>query len=120
MKTILALLILSLGLLILFGSPLDQPAKAHYYGSPETILPMNFAHIDHQATNCVDCHHNYVDDTGNGLCMGCHVSDAELFAELEDQFHTLCRDCHVEEDITGQPTGPTRQCTDCHIEDDQP
>ena len=120
MKAIVALLILALGLLSLFGSPLEGPVKANYYGSPEAILPMNFAHIDHQATNCVDCHHNYVDDTGNGLCMGCHVTDAELLAVLEEQFHTLCRDCHVVEDLASQDTGPTRQCIDCHVEDREP
>ena len=35
-------------------------------------LPLTFAHADHRSVNCIDCHHNFADTTGQGLCLACH------------------------------------------------
>ena len=76
-----------------WGSPfVDQlPEIGHHYGSPEPILPMTFAHLDHTTVGCIDCHHNYVDDTGGEPCMLCHVTHDDVWPLLEEQFHTFCR-----------------------------
>ena len=121
MKIIVALIAALIAWLLIFGSPfVGKPELGHYYGSPELILPMTFAHTDHVTVSCVDCHHNYVDDTGIEPCMYCHVTDAEVAGLLEEQFHTLCRGCH--EDLAGDGTagGPPRQCIACHVVDQLP
>lgn len=122
MKLFLVLLIpLSVALLIL-GTPLpvEHPVKRHQWQSPEPILPMTFAHLDHVGENCLVCHHNYNDDTGNLLCMNCHVTNSDIWPLLETQFHDLCRDCHVDKQLLNEESGPTRACIDCHLDDELP
>lgn len=84
------------------------------------MLEVTFAHIDHRAVNCVDCHHNFVDDTGQGLCFDCHKTDPAVNALIEDQFHDLCRGCHQDHQRLGEDGGPVRQCIDCHTADEAP
>jgi hypothetical protein len=84
------------------------------------MLEVTFAHIDHRAVNCVDCHHNFVDDTGQGLCFDCHKTDPAVTAVIEDQFHDLCRGCHETQQRLGEEAGPVRQCIDCHTADEAP
>jgi len=83
-------------------------------------LPMTFAHADHRAQNCIRCHHEFVDHSGQGLCLDCHLRDPKLRPLFETQFHDLCRGCHIEQTRLGNDAGPTRRCYDCHHEDDQP
>ena len=84
------------------------------------LLPLTFAHADHDDVSCLDCHHNFVDDTGSGLCIDCHKQDAELGPLIEEQFHNLCRDCHVAKTLEGEDSGPVRQCKACHTPDTAP
>ncbi len=84
------------------------------------MLEVTFAHIDHRAVNCVECHHNFVDDTGQGLCFDCHKTDPAVNALIEVQFHDLCRGCHLDHQRSGEDGGPVRQCIDCHTADDAP
>ena len=109
-------------LIVVFGSPFagELPARDHYYESPEPILPMSFAHVDHIPVNCVECHHNYIDDTGGGLCMNCHVSEQKVWPLFAHQFHDLCRGCHEEKAALGEKGGPPRKCMACHLGDDLP
>ncbi|TAK56525.1 MAG: hypothetical protein EPO25_00255 [Gammaproteobacteria bacterium] len=111
------LLLLAIGVLIvLFGSPLvrERPVQAHYFDAPEPILPMAFNHYDHASVNCIDCHHNYSDDTGGGVCMLCHVTDPKLWPRFEEHFHGLCQGCHAERAAAGEDGGPPRACDGCH------
>lgn len=39
------------------------------------LLPVTFAHTDHQGVNCASCHHEFIDDTGRGQCIACHTAD---------------------------------------------
>lgn len=78
------------------------------------LLPLTFAHLDHRAVNCITCHHNFTDDTGQGLCIDCHKTDPKVRLQIEPMFHTLCRDCHVEKHADGKDAGPVRRCVDCH------
>jgi hypothetical protein len=84
------------------------------------MLEVTFAHLDHRTVNCIDCHHNFVDDTGQGLCFDCHKTDPAVNALIETQFHDLCRGCHMEQQRNGEDGGPVRQCIDCHTADEAP
>jgi len=84
------------------------------------MLPVTFAHNRHTGVGCATCHHNYVDDTGLGLCFDCHKTDTGVAAEIEFQFHELCWGCHVERQLEGEAHGPTRACNECHEADDDP
>ena len=84
------------------------------------VLPVTFAHLDHQQQQCIDCHHNFVDRTGVGLCIDCHKRDATVAHLVEAQFHELCQGCHIENYTQGEDHGPTRACEDCHTKDPYP
>ena len=84
------------------------------------MLPLTFAHADHRNVNCVECHHNFVDRTGHGLCFECHQKHPAVSALMEAQFHALCRDCHLAKQRLGEDGGPVRRCLDCHRADDAP
>lgn len=120
MKLLLAALF-ALGIaLVVFGSPFADPVagRAPRFGGSLPVLPMTFAHGDHTSVGCVTCHHEFVDRSLGQTCMACHVTDRRVTGRLEDQFHGLCRSCHVREDAAGKPAGPTRRCRDCHHPDD--
>ena len=122
MKLVFVGLVIVGVLIVVFGSPVarEMPVRDFHYEAPEKILPMNFAHLAHVPVNCVDCHHNYIDNTGGGLCMSCHVTDPTVWPLLEYQFHDLCRGCHEEKAALGEDGGPPRECMACHLGDDLP
>ena len=99
--------------------PLDQDIAAgtQYLARP---LAMTFAHADHAKQQCATCHHNYLDDTGQGLCIDCHQADQRIAFKMRDQFHELCMGCHTEKRSDGESSGPLRNCGDCHTVDQQP
>lgn len=82
------------------------------------VLAVDFVHADHTSVGCIDCHHNYTDDTGQGFCYACHKEHEKIAAETEEMFHELCRDCHVEKAIEGEDGGPVRVCGQCHRPND--
>lgn len=84
------------------------------------LLAVTFAHKDHTETNCLVCHHNFADNTGNGLCFDCHRTHEDVAALREAQFHGLCRDCHAEKRDAGEEHGPLRECSGCHVADQHP
>jgi len=81
---------------------------------------MTFAHVDHREQNCIVCHHNFADGTGQGLCLDCHLRDAALRVRLESQFHAMCRGCHVDLRRRSETAGPVRACHPCHQEENTP
>ncbi len=95
-----------------------QQRQAQRTGAP--LLPLTFAHADHIKQNCVVCHHNFIDTTGQGLCLGCHKTDPEIALNIEAMFHGLCRDCHVDLARQHKDHGPVRACEQCHVEDMRP
>jgi hypothetical protein len=84
------------------------------------LLPLAFAHADHQTVNCVGCHHEFVDATPRGPCLECHKTDRTVAARIEPLFHELCLGCHVERQRAGEDGGPVRRCAACHTADDRP
>ena len=80
-----------------------------------SMPPLDFPHEAHREVNCIVCHHNMVDHTGEGACIACHrTSPAALTHSAEATFHTFCRDCHTELAEQGHKHGPTRACDACH------
>lgn len=122
MKIVFVAIVAAAGLVIIFGSPIakEKPVLDYYYESPVPILPMSFAHADHSTENCIDCHHNYNDNTGGGPCMNCHTTNQDVWPLFERQFHDLCRSCHAEKAALGIEGGPPRHCIECHLGDDLP
>lgn len=84
------------------------------------MLPVTFAHADHTSVNCIACHHNFIDQTGQGLCFDCHQNHPDVRGLREVQFHSLCRDCHAQRQADGDEVGPLRSCEGCHLADDAP
>jgi hypothetical protein len=77
-------------------------------------LSVAFEHADHNEQSCTLCHHNFIDDTGQGACYNCHKQTAELAPAIEATFHDFCRGCHVQTRLEGEKSGPLRQCSLCH------
>lgn len=128
MKLIAAgvLALLSMLCLWLFSTSTDLQFAAHRatttLGLQQNLphIEMTFAHTDHAKQQCVTCHHNYQDDTGQGLCLDCHHSDEELAFQMRSQFHELCMGCHQEKRDEGESSGPLRNCKACHTADHAP
>ena len=121
MRTVLIAAGLFVAGVLFLGAPFGQKTDiAPRYGSEEPILPMTFAHQDHTHAPCMDCHHNYVDDTGTQPCLHCHVTNEDVWPLFETQFHDLCRGCHEEKNLAGDESGPVRQCIACHVEELDP
>lgn len=119
MKWLLAALLLTGIALVIYVPPWsDQSARREIrFDHAEPMLPMTFTHNDHFGVACATCHHEFVDRTAGLPCIACHVTDTKVAPLLEQQFHTLCRTCHIEKQKVGKPSGPTRSCIDCHLPD---
>lgn len=111
-----AIVILSGAVTLLLGFPALQTRLR----ADAPMLPVTFAHATHTTVNCITCHHNFVDSSGQGLCLDCHQHHPDVRALRETQFHTLCRDCHLEKHTLGEDGGPVRACVDCHTADEAP
>jgi Zn finger protein HypA/HybF involved in hydrogenase expression len=81
------------------------------------LLPVAFEHLDHTDVRCVECHHNYQDDTGYDSCYSCHKHDETVALQIESMFHDFCRACHIEKARLGEASGPFRVCVECHNEE---
>ncbi len=80
----------------------------------QPMLPVSFDHIDHTDTQCTECHHNFIDETGGGTCYNCHKYTPAIASEIEKMFHDLCFSCHVTKRLEGEDSGPMRECGACH------
>ena len=124
----LVALLISGALLLLSSNDFDQASIQTSLGKPfradiehpSQQLAMTFAHQDHAQQQCAACHHNYLDDTGQGLCLDCHRSNPQIAFKMRDQFHTLCMGCHTDKRAEGEKSGPLRSCKACHTADQAP
>jgi len=82
------------------------------------MLDVAFEHSKHKDEPCANCHHNYTDGSaGSGGCYDCHKYTEEISVQMEEIFHSFCRDCHINKAIQQLDAGPLRQCSLCHIDD---
>ena len=78
-------------------------------------LVLDFPHDKHRAVRCVLCHHDYLDRSGQGSCVGCHRSGrADLRVGVEARFHDFCLDCHRDPPAGLVGHGPVSGCDTCH------
>lgn len=118
LKLLIVLLAFVFVALVLMSSSAFQQWRSDDQWQP--LLPMTFAHSDHKQEKCIDCHHNFVDQTGNDQCLLCHQSEPAIKLNIEQQFHQLCRGCHQQRQAEGEPHGPLRACAACHTSDAKP
>lgn len=105
--------------------PLTALGYALFAGHAELVrerpfLPLNFNHQVHGKVNCLTCHHDYADHspsppTGERTCLLCHKMTPALALRIEQDFHTLCRDCHLKQLQMFHAAGPVRECQRCHV-----
>lgn len=110
-------LLASLGLLALLGYGLAQGHAELVRQRP--LLPLNFDHGVHGEVNCLTCHHDYADrspapPSGDRTCLFCHKKTPALAPRIEEDFHQLCRGCHLERVQAVHAAGPVRACQQCH------
>lgn len=118
MKWLLLALFALGGVVVALGPPGPRPERTRSFNAAVPVLPMTFSHADHGDQQCATCHHNLVDRISGLTCISCHVSDPKVSHLFENQFHTLCRSCHLKERAARNASGPTRRCIDCHLPDD--
>jgi predicted CXXCH cytochrome family protein len=103
-----------LGIVTLFSTgtvlALRAPLKAR-----TTPLALSFPHEKHRAVNCLQCHHNFTDQTGADSCISCHRSNrAEIRVSAEARFHDFCLGCHRDPPAQFTHHGPVTGCDACH------
>jgi|SRR6516225_11751914 len=79
-------------------------------------LVLGFPHEKHLPVNCITCHHNFVDRSGEDSCISCHRSGrAAIRVGAEARFHDFCLGCHRDPPpyLTGH--GPVTGCDTCHV-----
>ena len=78
-------------------------------------LPFDFDHAKHASVNCLTCHHNFNDRTGQDSCVHCHrTTRADLKAGAEATFHEFCLGCHRAPPENLPHHGPVSGCSTCH------
>ena len=78
-------------------------------------LVLAFPHDRHRAVNCVVCHHDYLDRSGEGSCISCHrSSNAAIRVGAEARFHDFCLGCHRDPPAGLTGHGPVTGCDTCH------
>jgi len=85
------------------------------------LLPLDFNHQAHGRVNCLTCHHDYADHSpsapsGERTCLLCHKKTPTLALRIEEDFHNLCRDCHLQNIQRLHTAGPVRECQVCHAQ----
>ena len=99
-------------LLALLPSAATLALREPFVRRAEPLL-LNFPHDKHRSVTCIECHHNFVDRTGEGSCISCHRSDrAAMRVGAEARFHDFCLSCH--RDPPGSGRGPVTGCDSCH------
>jgi hypothetical protein len=88
-------------------------------GGRTEVARSEFEHSIHGEVDCVNCHHDWAEPGGlisGDSCASCHLGRPGLRARLEEDFHRLCRGCHVDERSSHpQLSAPAARCSECHI-----
>jgi predicted CXXCH cytochrome family protein len=78
-------------------------------------LVLDFPHDKHRSVDCIQCHHNFVDRSGQGSCIDCHRSrTAGIQVGIEARFHDFCLGCHRDPPAHFTSHGPVTGCEACH------
>ena len=114
-RLVLALVLGSLiALLPLFDARTSVALREPFVARSER-LSLDFPHDKHRSVACVQCHHDYIDRSGQGSCVACHRSArADLQVGVEARFHDFCLGCHRDPPASLAGHGPVTGCTTCH------
>ena len=114
-RLVVAVVIASLAtLLALVRSSTASAMREPFLRRAEPLV-LGFPHDKHRAVNCIECHHNYVDQTGKDSCISCHrARRADLKMGAEARFHGFCLGCHREPPASLTRHGPIAGCKTCH------
>jgi predicted CXXCH cytochrome family protein len=78
-------------------------------------LVLGFPHDKHRQVNCIVCHHNFADRSGEGSCISCHRSEhSGVRVGAEARFHDFCLGCHRDPAAYLTGHGPVTGCDTCH------
>jgi predicted CXXCH cytochrome family protein len=78
-------------------------------------LVLGFPHDKHRQVNCIECHHNFADGSGEDSCVSCHRSGrAAIRVGAEARFHDFCLGCHRDPHGYLTDHGPVTGCSICH------
>jgi predicted CXXCH cytochrome family protein len=78
-------------------------------------LVLDFPHDKHRAVSCIQCHHDFVDRSGEDSCISCHRSGrAAIRVGAEARFHDFCLGCHRDPPAYLTGHGPVTGCSTCH------
>ena len=78
-------------------------------------LALGFPHDKHRPVNCIQCHHNFADRSGEDSCISCHRSGrAAIRTGAEARFHDFCLGCHRDPPAYLTGHGPVTGCNTCH------
>jgi predicted CXXCH cytochrome family protein len=78
-------------------------------------LVVVFPHDQHRSVNCIQCHHNFTDRSGEDSCISCHRSRrAAIRVSAEARFHDFCLGCHRDPPVYLSGHGPVTGCNTCH------
>jgi len=78
-------------------------------------LILGFPHDKHRSVNCIQCHHNFTDLSGQDSCISCHRSGrAAIKVGAEARFHDFCLGCHRDPPAYLSGHGPVTGCDSCH------
>jgi hypothetical protein len=78
-------------------------------------LALGFPHDKHRPVNCIQCHHNFADRSGEDSCISCHRSGrVAIRTGAEARFHDFCLGCHRDPPAYLTGHGPVTGCNTCH------
>jgi predicted CXXCH cytochrome family protein len=101
-------------LLALLGSGTTLALREPFVPRSEPLV-LGFPHDKHGAVNCIHCHHNFTDRSGEDSCISCHRSRrAAIRVGAEARFHEFCLGCHRDPPAYLTGHGPVTGCNTCH------
>jgi hypothetical protein len=89
-------------------APAD-PVRLMFQNKAGKVLFTHQIHTDEYALDCMDCHHNLIDDDEYN-CSACHEETGDdAMPSRMDALHDSCMGCHSD-----YGAGPV-ECNACHV-----
>jgi predicted CXXCH cytochrome family protein len=114
-KLVLVVVLSSLSALLALMPPGSALSLREPLMPRSASLVLDFPHEKHRSVDCIQCHHNFVDRSGQGSCLDCHRSQtAGIQVGSEARFHDFCLGCHRDPPAHLTSHGPVTGCEACH------
>ncbi len=90
-------------------TPPAEPVRQVFQNDAGKVLFTHQTHTETYLLDCMDCHHNLMDDEEYN-CSVCHEETGdEYLLSRTDAFHEQCIGCHAD-----YGAGPV-ECNSCHV-----